>query len=89
MFARVERLKRPGSHNPAQIALNERDVDALHGDVRAGAHGNSDICLGQGRSVVNAIARLGHDAPSLLQLFDRLDFLVWKDTRQSLHQCRG
>jgi len=59
-----------------QIALDERDGRALHGDVGAGAHGDTDLRLRERRRIVDAVA--GHrDKPALvLKPLDRRRFLI-------------
>ena len=45
-----------------EIALHQGDAGAVHGDLGAGAHGDADIGCGEGRGVVDAVARHGDDA---------------------------
>jgi hypothetical protein len=59
----------------AQVALDQRDLGAVHGDVGAGAHGDADIGLGQRRRIVDAVAGHRHDASFPLQAFDQRQFV--------------
>ncbi len=53
----------PAAHDAGQIALDERDAGALHGDIRARAHGHAHIGLGQRRRVIDTVARHRDHAP--------------------------
>ncbi len=50
----------PGPGDAAQIPLHQRHPGALHGDVRARAHGDAHVRLSQRRRVVDAISRHRH-----------------------------
>src|ERR1019366_8048594 len=58
----------------AEVASHEGDARALHGHVRAGAHGNADFGFAEGRCVIDAVA--GHRDMFTLraQLLDIGDF---------------
>jgi hypothetical protein len=45
-----------GPQDCGKIALQQCDTSVFHGYIRAGAHGNSDIGLGQRGSFVDAVA---------------------------------
>ena len=51
-----------GASDAPEITLNKCDPGALHGHVGAGSNGGADMCSGQRRGVVYAIARHGDDA---------------------------
>ena len=50
----------PRTDDAAQVALDQRDARALHRDVRAGAHRDADVGLGERRRVVDAVSRHRH-----------------------------
>jgi hypothetical protein len=56
----------------------------FHGHVRAGAKGNADIRLGQGRGVIDAIAHHGYNLAGVLQMFDVLGFGLWQHLSQDM-----
>ena len=56
MFRMVARLKADGLGNAPEIALDESDPGALHGDVGAGAHGDADVSGGERGGIVDAVA---------------------------------
>ena len=49
---------------------------AFHGDVGAGAHGDADLRLREGRRVVDAVARHGDDAALGLNFLTARGFLL-------------
>ena len=68
-IVRAAQFDRPD--NAAQVAFYQRDAGALNRDVGAGAHGDADVRRGQGRRVVDAVARPSrHASPVALQLLD-------------------
>src|SRR5581483_9777199 len=56
-----------GTRHAAQVALDEGDVAALHGDVRAGAHGDSYVGLSERGRVVDTVAGKGNSVSFGLQ----------------------
>ena len=56
-----------GSGYAAERVVEQGDVAGLLGYGCAGAHGESDLCMVEGRSVVRAVARDCHDGSLLLQ----------------------
>ena len=59
-----------------QIALDERDGRALHGDVGAGAHGDADLGLRERRRIVDAVAGHRDKAALVLKRLHRRHFLI-------------
>ena len=54
-----------------EVAFHQGDAGAGHGDLGAGAHGDADIGGGEGRGVVDAVARHGDDVALGLQALRR------------------
>ena len=61
MLPMVARASLTRAHHAAQIAFEQRQPGALHGDIGAGAHGDADIGLGEGRRVVDAVSGHGDE----------------------------
>ena len=76
MFRMVARLSRRARTMPRRSPFDERDSGALHRHVGAGAHGDADLRLGQGRGVVDAVAGHRHHAPLGLEPPDYFALLV-------------
>ena len=72
MFRIVAGERRRARHDPAQVALHERDPGALHRDVGARAHRDPDIGQSERRRVVDPVSRHGHDPPLALEPHHRL-----------------
>src|SRR5258708_692146 len=64
-----------GAQDAAQIAFEQSDAGGFDGDVGAGTHGDADMGGGESRSVIDAVAGHGDDAPFLLQFGNNLRFL--------------
>src|SRR5215471_6538210 len=87
----------PGPGNATQVPFDEGHAGALHGHIRASAHGNPDLCLGQGWRVVDAIPRHRHHVAIRLQALNYLSLLLWEylslnalDTEPARYGfCRG
>ena len=79
MLRIIARLKPDGFLDAAQVAFDQRDAGAFHRDVRAGAHGNTDIGGGERGRVVDAVARHRDDVPLLAQFADALVFVLRLD----------
>src|SRR6516165_925575 len=71
----------PRPDDSPKIPLNERDPGALHGYVCARTHGNADLRLRQGRSVVDSIARHGDETSLFLQPLYMLALILRQDFR--------
>jgi putative ABC transport system permease protein len=67
-------VNRPG--DPAEVAFHEGHARALHRDIRAGAHGDSDIGGRKGGGIIDAVAGHGHARPVPLELGDKLKYNV-------------
>ncbi len=52
--------QKPRPDNAHQVALEQGDAGAFHGNIGSRSHGNADIRRGKGRRVIHAIARHGH-----------------------------
>ena len=76
MFAMVAWDSLPGSHDAGQVALEQGDAGALDGHVGARPHRKADVGGGQGRGVVDAVARHGHDAALVAQPLDDVGLVV-------------
>ena len=59
-----------GAHDSGEIAFDQSDAAAFHGNVGAGAHGDSDIGLSECGRVVDAVAGHGDDSSLPLQFAD-------------------
>lgn len=60
-----------GVEDAGKVVVGEDDVGGLLGDVRAAlAHGDADVCALEGRRVVDAVARHGHEAVAAVQRLD-------------------
>src|SRR4030042_2526380 len=68
--------QRYGGHYPHQVTANQGNIASLHGNIGTCTNSDANICLGQGRSIVNAIAHHCHDLSLLLQ-FLNLSTLVF------------
>ena len=64
MLRMVARLKARPARDSGQIALDEGDTSALHGDIGARAHRDTDIGFGQRGGIVDPIS--GHCNDSTL-----------------------
>src|SRR5215469_481316 len=63
----------------SEVAFQQGDAGALHGDVGSGSHGNANLGLGECGGVVDTVAS-HRDGPSLLlQLLDAVSFVVRQD----------
>ncbi len=60
----------------AQIAADQRQGGAGHGDVGASAQGDADVGLRQGRRIVDAVPRHRDDQAPRLQVLDYRAFVV-------------
>ncbi len=58
MLRIVARLKAPPARDSGEISLDEREAGALHGDIGARAHRDTDIGFGQRGSIIDTIS--GH-----------------------------
>ena len=76
MLRMVARLRVRARDDAAQVAVEQRDARAFHGDVGARAHGDADVGLRQRGRVVHAVAGHGDDVAFGLQLLDDFAFLV-------------
>ena len=66
----------PRPRDAAQVALDQRDLRAVHRDVGARAHRDADIGLGQRRRIVDAVAGHRDDAcPSRCSLLDERELV--------------
>src|SRR3546814_14787898 len=54
-----------------EVPLHQCHARAFHRDVRAGAHGDPDVCAGECGCVINTVASHGDDPAFLLQAADR------------------
>ena len=64
-----------------EIALEQGDARALDGDIGAGAHSDADIGGRKRRSIIDPVARHGHDAALLAELHDHRALLVGQHLR--------
>ena len=55
-----------GVDQGAEVVVGQDHARGLLGDLTAGAHGDADVGLLEGRRVVHRVARHGHDQPGLL-----------------------
>ena len=60
----------PGPRDPAQVPLDQGHARAFHGDIGAGSHGDPHLGLRQRRSVVDPVARHGHEPAGFLETLD-------------------
>jgi hypothetical protein len=56
MLRRVARAEVHGADERGEVAFDEHEAGAVHGDIGAGAHGDADIGGGEGGGVVEAVA---------------------------------
>jgi hypothetical protein len=66
---------RAGAHDAPQVA--ESDSGALHGNVRPRPHRDADVCCGERRRVVDAVAGHRNHLPGGLALAHDVALLVW------------
>src|SRR5205807_2761907 len=59
-----------GGGHAVELGREQGDVGALDGDVGAGADGDAEVGLDEGRGVVDAVAHHGHDPALLLKVAD-------------------
>ena len=95
MFAIVSRDRCDHARDVDHAAVQDRGVGGFERDVGAAAHRDADICRGERRGVVDAVADLG-DRPSLrLQFADdallvlRQEFGPWLDVERRADRLRG
>src|SRR5580658_4746339 len=62
--------------DPAEVAFEQCDAGAFERDVGAGAHGDANVGLGEGGSVVHAVTGHGDDAAFGLEFFYDCRFLI-------------
>jgi hypothetical protein len=67
----------PRAHDAIEIAFDERDLRALHGNVGPGAHGDADIRASQRRCVIDPVTGHGDPTAFALQPFDDPRFVRW------------
>src|SRR3546814_2339657 len=65
-----------------EVPLHQCHARAFHRDVRAGAHGDPDVCAGECGCVINTVARHGDDPrseehTSELQSLMRISYAVF------------
>jgi len=53
-----------------KVIVGEDNVGAVPGDIRAGAHGDADICSSETGAVVDSVARHGDVATSSVESID-------------------
>ena len=63
--------ERASDSNATQVALDQRDLSAVHRHVGSRSHGDAHVCLRQGRRVVDAVSGHGDDAAFFLQPLDQ------------------
>ena len=68
-----------GGCHGGQVAADEGDVAGFDGDVAAGADGKTDIRLGEGRGIIDAIADHGDLRAFTLELLDCAGFVGRQD----------
>src|ERR1022692_3703445 len=68
-----------GAQDCGKVAFYERDAGTFHGDVGAGAHGDTDIGLRQRGGVVDAVTGHRDDSSLPLQLADDLQLPFRQD----------
>jgi hypothetical protein len=68
-----------GAEDAGEVSFDQSDAAAFHGNVGAGAHGDADVGLREGGSVVDAVAGHGDDSSLLLQFADDFEFAFGKD----------
>ncbi len=76
MFAITACAQPSRPHDAGEIAAEQRDAGALDRDVGAGAHGDADIGRGEGRGVVDAVARHRDHAALAAQPLDHGALLI-------------
>ena len=69
----------PGFGDAAEITLDKGDARTFHGDVGAGAHGDSDVRPCQRRRVVDAVARHRNPLAGGLELADHPVLVLGRD----------
>ena len=60
-----------------QIAFYQGNTGTLDRHVGSGAHGNTDICCGECRGIVDPISRHCHSCAFRLQVSDNVNFFIW------------
>ena len=79
------RLRKPACpDDAAEISLQQGDAGALHGNIGASAHRDSDFRCGEGGGIVDAVSGHGDDAACLMQLQDDGALLIRKDLRLNI-----
>ena len=68
-----------GAQDSGEVAFDQRDAAAFHGDVGAGAHGDADVGLRERGGVVDAVAGHGDDSSLPLQFADDFQFSFGQD----------
>ena len=68
-----------GGNHAGEAALHQGDVAGFHGDVGSGAHGETDVGLGERRGVVDPVTDHGHDFAFALQQLDLVGLVVGQD----------
>ena len=77
-----------GAQDSGEIAFDQRDAAAFHGNVGAGAHGDADVGLRERGSVVDAVSGHGDDSSLLLQFADDFELAFGQDFGFELRRCR-
>ncbi len=65
-----------GGDDATQVAFDQGDLGGVDGDIAAGPHGDTDVGLRQGGSIVDAVPSHGHHVALTLQLLDKGQFVV-------------
>lgn len=76
----------PDTDSSIQITLGQSDASAIHRHISIGAHGNTNLTLRQGQSIVDTIAGNRDPLALMLQSFDLLRFLIWQHASNHLIQ---
>ncbi len=83
------RLAQPArAHDTGEVAGQQRQAGALDGDIGAGAHGNADSGLGEGRRVVDAVARHRDTMSLALQRLDDRALVLRQHVRAHIVQAK-
>ena len=84
MVPRVRRDEADGVGRGPQVAPYEGEVAGLDGGVRAGAHGQAQVGLGQRGRVVDAVADHRHRTALVLEPLDDVDLVLRHDLGDDL-----